>query len=217
MSRRRNIALPSIADLQAASAGSAPAVLTAGKVNREAWLENAVKALTPLFEEQGLTVPPVRVSCGFPKGNVRKVIGQCWPTGTTTDGMAQMFITPFLSDATAVMAVLIHEMVHAVDDCASGHKGAFARMAKSLGLEGKMTSTTASPALKARLEAIVEEGLGEYPHAGLSQGDGPDKKQGTRMLKVVCPEDGYTLRTTAKWLAVGLPSCPCGMEMEQQA
>ncbi|MFI8890527.1 hypothetical protein [Streptomyces paradoxus] len=44
------------------------------------------------------------------------------------------------------------------------------------------------------------------------------KKQGTRMLKVVCSEDcecgGYTVRTTQKWLDMGTPRCPFGGEME---
>lgn len=35
------------------------------------------------------------------------------------------------------------------------------------------------------------------------------------MLKLVCPEDGYTVRTTRKWLEVGQPSCPCGLELEE--
>ena len=60
---------------------------------------------------------------------------------------------------------------------------------------------------------MLEE-LGPYPHAALTAGLSSGKpKQGTRMLKVECPEDGYTLRTTAKWLAVGVPTCPCGTEM----
>jgi hypothetical protein len=39
--------------------------------------------------------------------------------------------------------------------------------------------------------------------------------QGTRMLKVECPDCGYTLRTTRKWLDTGLPSCPAGNEMQE--
>ena len=30
------------------------------------------------------------------------------------------------------------------------------------------------------------------------------------------PRVGCTLRMTAKWLAIGLPTCACGLEMEQQ-
>jgi hypothetical protein len=56
--------------------------------------------------------------------------------------------------------------------------------------------------------------LGPYPHAALKPGTRIGK-QGTRMLKLICPIHGYTLRTTRKWLEeLGFPSCPCGSEME---
>jgi hypothetical protein len=62
-------------------------------------------------------------------------------------------------------------------------------------------------------KAIVAE-LGPYPHAALKPGTRIGK-QGTRMLKLICPIHGYTLRTTRKWLEeLGFPSCPCGAEME---
>jgi hypothetical protein len=54
--------------------------------------------------------------------------------------------------------------------------------------------------------------LGEYPHAAVSTAN--RKKQTTRMLKVFCPDDGYTVRTTRTWLeSMGTPSCPCGTVM----
>ena len=45
------------------------------------------------------------------------------------------------------------------------------------------------------------------------------KKQTTRLIKVFCPDPGcgYTVRTTAKWLAVGTPTCVCGEEMVADA
>jgi hypothetical protein len=48
-------------------------------------------------------------------------------------------------------------------------------------------------------------GAGHPAGPGGEDGDGRrissgPKPQGTRMLKLVCPEDGYTVRTTAKWL-----------------
>ena len=44
----------------------------------------------------------------------------------------------------------------------------------------------------------------------------PHKKDGTRLLKVVCPNPdcGYLMRTTERWIKVGLPICPCGTRME---
>lgn len=35
----------------------------------------------------------------------------------------------------------------------------------------------------------------------------------TRLRKCECPECGYTIRVTRRWLAVGLPGCPCGETM----
>lgn len=184
-------------------------------VNREQWLQNAVTALRPVFAEQGITLPPVHVSCGFPKGNVRKVIGQCWATTSSDDGTAHLFVSPFVAESLRVLDILVHELIHAVDDCKSGHKGEFVRMMKTMGLEGKATATHAGEALTITLQGIVES-IGGYPHAALLDGMSPVKKQTTRMLKVECPEDGYVVRTTAKWLAVGVPVCPCGTEMVAQ-
>ena len=46
---------------------------------------------------------------------------------------------------------------------------------------------------------------------GKSRGTG----SGSRMIKIVCDADGcgYTVRTTRKWIDVGLPTCPCGSAM----
>lgn len=198
---------------------AATATEIAPVTTREGWLVSAINALgAGIFADAAITLPAVRVSVGWPGGRGKKntVIGQCWNTSAAADGVAQLFISPVLDDAARVLDVLIHEMIHAVDDCQNGHKGPFAKMAKRVGLTGKMTATVASPELAERLASLAEE-LGAYPHAALTNGgstSGP-KKQGTRMLKVECPEDGYTIRTTAKWLEVGLPVCPCGTEMVQ--
>jgi len=34
-------------------------------------------------------------------------------------------------------------------------------------------------------------------------------KQTTRLVKCVCPDCGYTIRVTRKWLDTGLPYCAC--------
>lgn len=181
---------------------------------REEWLVAATAALAPLFEEIGETLPTVRVSVGWPGGRGKKgnVIGQCWSTVASADKVAQLFVSPVLVDANRVLDVLAHELVHAVDDCESGHKGRFAKIAKGIGLTGKMTETVAGDALKAKLDAISAE-LGVYPHAALANTQGADgpKKQGTRMLKVVCAEGSdYKVRMTRKMIDdYGLPVCPC--------
>lgn len=182
---------------------------------REEWLTAAVSALTPLFTEVGRDLPAVRVSVGWPGGRGKKnaVIGQCWPTGLAADGVAQLFISPVLDEPVKVLATLTHELVHAVDNCENGHKAAFGRIARALGLEGKLTATTAGADLTEKLTAVAAT-LGDYPHAALSTLALAQKKQSTRMLKVECAHgSGYIVRMTRKWLdEVGAPSCPCHSE-----
>ena len=204
---------------------------TVTDANRETWLVKAVDALRPMFAELDLTdkdgqvidtaLPPVRISVGFPGGrSAAKVIGQCWSPAAATDEVAQLFVSPVLDDAVRVMDVLAHELIHAIDRCESGHKGKFAKIAKAFGLTGKMTATVVEEGseLKARLNAIINE-IGPYPHAALSLGgatSGP-KKQATRMIKLECPVDGYTVRTTQKWIELGTPTCPCGEHLDVAA
>ncbi len=213
----------------------APAAPVFKYATREEWLTAAVAALAPRFALVGATIPAVRVSVGWPGGRGRKnsVIGQCWASSASSDNVAQLFISPVLDAAVGtlktettpgtegVLDVLVHELVHAVDDNASGHKGEFTKLAKSLGLVGKMTATTAGPELTAAL-TVIEAELGPYPHAAITAGaqgaDGP-AKQGTRMLKVECTDgSGYVVRMTRKWIdEYGTPSCPCHGDVMAEA
>jgi hypothetical protein len=87
----------------------------------------------------------------------------------------------------------------------------FIKCARAVGLEGKMTETVAGAALVTRINELIEE-LGDYPHARLTSFSLP-KKQTTRMIKITCPECQYLVRAAAKWIEVGVPTCPCGAEM----
>lgn len=190
---------------------------------RESWLMEAVDHVTELFaqtKEDGepVSVPPVHISCGFPAGNVRKTIGQCWKAESSEDGVGHVFVSPVLKDPVEVLGVIIHELCHAIDNCQSGHKGRFRKLAVQMGLEGKMTATHVGDALAGLLKPIVQT-LGEYPHPALNLSAAPVKKQTTRMVKAQCKEVieggersgetcGYLVRTTHKWLEVGVPDCP---------
>ena len=189
---------------------------------REEWLVAAIEALRPLFDEVGETIPTVRVSVGWPGGRGKKnaVIGQCWSKAASSDQVANLFISPVLDDAVRVLDVLAHEVVHAVDDCQSGHKGRFAKIAKGIGLTGKMTATVAGDDLRVRLEGIAAD-LGVYPHGKMVNpaAASGEPKQSTRMLKVECAEgSGYIVRMTRKWLdEYGTPACPCHEERMVEA
>lgn len=187
--------------------------------NREAWLIAAAQAMTPWFTAVDEEVPPFRVSVGWPggRGPKKTTRGQCWPTSSADDKTAQIFISPMQSDTVTTLAVLLHEMAHAVDDCESKHNGNFIKIARKLGFQHKWTSSSnRTEELTERLSGLAER-LGDFPSASIVTGraaDGP-AKQSTRMLKLECPEDGYIVRTTQKWIDLGLPTCPCGVELEQ--
>lgn len=182
--------------------------------SRENWLLDAVDIFRPWFEEHGATIPElVRVSVGFGKRQRKGTIGVCYSSKAAEDGVHQLYMSPVLDDPVQVLGVLLHELIHAWDDCKSGHKGEFKRVALALGLTGKMTATVPGDDLTTRLQDVVGK-LGPYPHAKLNLSElGP--KQSTRMLKVWAPDCcGMIVRTTQKWLIeVGYPSCPCGSEM----
>lgn len=186
-------------------------------MNREQWLEKATELFRAEFDQIGHPLPEkIRVSCGFPSSKARArrnmAIGEHWSPKASNDQTHEIFISPVLEGEVEVLATLVHELCHAATD-GDGHRGRFPSTAKALKLEGKPTATYAGDAFKQTFESIMGS-LGDYPHAQL-RAMSQQKKQSTRMLKACCPACGYTIRLTAKWAEMGLPTCVCGEEMEQ--
>ena len=184
-------------------------------MTREEWLTAALGKVRALLQDKaGATVPAdCRVSVGFPGGgSARKRIGECWPRERSKDGVNEIFISPVLHEPAKMLDVLIHEAVHAADNCESGHKGPFKRVSLAVGLTGKMTSTVAGPELQVWIAETVAA-LPALSHGALSLSG--RKVQTTRMLKLECSDCGYVVRTTSKWLDHGVPSCCCGGEFHQ--
>lgn len=180
---------------------------------REQWLNAAVESFRPYFLGHGLTVPPLRISCGFPsKGATsptKRRIGECWDGLTAADGKPQLFISPFLDEVATeggVLATVVHEIIHATIGCEAGHGPKFVKTMKRVGLAGKATATVAGPDLLPLIERVGGE-LGAYPHVKLSL-KLERKKQTTRMRKCECLACGYTVRLTQKWIDIGFPICP---------
>jgi hypothetical protein len=211
-----------------------------GVLTREGWLQRAVEVFRPRFAAIGLPLPgKVHVSVGFGYGAKREsaiVLGQCWARRASADGVNHVFVSPQEADPAAMLVTLLHELIHAADDCASGHKGPFAAAATRLGFGPPMTQTPPGPHLAAEVSALAHA-LGPFPHAALNpqpgqtlppapppEGGGPagpgtpvhsgPGKQGTRLIKLTAVGCcGYTVRTTAKWLDTGAPRCPHGTAM----
>jgi hypothetical protein len=160
-----------------------------------------------------------------------RVIGECWPPQLSSDKTYhQISVTPLLGDPAEVLAVLVHEIIHATVGCEAGHGPQFKRVAVEMGLGGKMTATVPTDDGQLWLESLASW-LGPFPHAALDPwGNTPDpkagprdpkapktpwspdtpRKQPARLLKIECPACGCVARITRKWLdKVAAPFCGC--------
>jgi hypothetical protein len=192
---------------EAESKPAAP--ITADGITRETWLQQAMSMLDMrLFREKGgVRVPDCRVSVGFPAGSrkrqINKTLGQYWPKASASDGVPQIFISPSSgasSDPVYMLAVLVHEMVHACTEGA-GHGPEFRKLAVKVGLQPPMRSTTASAQLKKSLRKIADE-LGQFPHGTIDPTTRPGKKGKLKGYECKGYSDscGFKLYTTTKWI-----------------
>ncbi|PUE40260.1 SprT-like domain-containing protein [Limnohabitans sp. Bal53] len=175
--------------------------------NREAWLLAAVQLLKPIFAAKRYLVPDdVQVSCGFASTGTRSHhIGQCWSRGSSTNERNQIFISPALGDPVQVLDTLVHELVHAVDNCEHKHGKEFKKIALSVGLEGAMRSASAGKALKEQLIKIADA-LGSYPHGQLKVHH--VRKISAPRPRARCKSCGFEVPMYKKFLTFGPPLCP---------
>ena len=179
------------------------------KLSRENYLIQATDIMRKsLFKPKGYKVPKVELSISWAThgNNSRntgkaKVLGQCFNRASSEKGINQVIITPNLDGTTIdgtlnILGVLVHELVHAVDDCVSGHGKAFKDCATAVGLTGPMRSTGESDELKEYLRKNIIDKLGKFPHAQVNLSKG--KKQTTRNIKVECNCCEFSFRTSRK-------------------
>jgi hypothetical protein len=192
-------------------------------MNRETYLNQVTDKAVKLFKQHNWNLDEfrdkVKVSCGFPKG-VRgsrngKVIGVHYSTSVSENGYHEIFINPEISKSIRVIDVLLHELCHAIQRETYGnyvrtHGKEFGKIARSIGLEGKLSATVASKELEYIIQQWIKE-IGEYPHAKMNMNYSNQKKQTTRMLKAMCANGGeYKFRISRKIANdYGLPNCMC--------
>jgi len=189
---------------------------TGANSERIAWLEQAYA----LLRSELLPEAPERVTItfGFPSKGARpsrnQRIGEYAHFLKDCDagpGLLTLHPTIFREPA-RVLDVLLHEMIHAA--CPNdGHRGKFPKLAKRVGLTGKMTATSAGPELKAKLESFLADRLPPMPngHGDLSS---QRKKQSTRMRKYVCPACGQIIRAATDCLNAVCGDCDVHFIME---
>ncbi len=181
---------------------------------REEWLQAAIEMIRPTFLSKGYRIPDdCQVSCGFASTGLRSHhIGQCWSRKSSSDGRNQIFISPALHDPLEVMDALVHELVHAVDDCQHKHGREFKKIAMKVGLEGPMRSASAGKELKQHLAELAAK-IGPYPHGRLEVYH--RKVTNSPRPRAKCPACGFTVPMLKRFLVYGPPICPkdrIGME-----
>ena len=179
--------------------------------DREAWLTEGADQLISIFSiDDGHwdDMPPYRVSVGYaPRHRGGKVLGVCIHADASSDNHFEVFINPVIDDGFQALEILAHELVHVLDKNENGHKGRFARLARKIGLEGKLTSTHAGNRLKEQIDGVLGL-LGDYPHGAIDIDF--TKKQSTRMLKVSCGSCDFHFRTSRKNVAMlDMETAPC--------
>lgn len=186
---------------------------------REGWLTHGLSVMGGRLNSHGYALPDkVKVACGFGPGarGGKKTAAVCIAPEASTEGITEVFISPVISDPVTALGAVLVMAGHAAGQ---GKGKAFKSFCTAMGLEGKAKEARPNSATEAWLRDDVLPMLGAYPHASIDLSK-RDNKQGTRMIKLVCPEtkdekgNPYTVRMTKKWLdAYGAPLSPAGCEM----
>ena len=141
------------------------------------WFETATQKLDDvLFRPLGYQVPKnIRIMVAPIKKSkntsANTTLGVCHPS-SWSHGVNIIHLnisTTDKTDSVNVLATLIHELIHAIDDNKSGHKkgGAFDKMARAVGLDGMLTATYAGKELESRLNKLIKE-IGKFPAQAVS-------------------------------------------------
>jgi len=176
-------------------------------MHRELWLIKATNILRTRWASMGVTVPDdVKVTCGFPGGgSPRRRIGECWPRGRSAANVNEVMISPVLDRPLDVLDVLGHELLHAADDCKSGHGAAFTANSKRVGYSGGKHSKIVTPEAVALVQVMLEK-LGAYPHAKVElTAKKRNASHGLHKLECGCGNCSYM--TAKKIEEFGFPVC----------
>lgn len=196
-------------------------------ISREEWLRLLVLRIEKeILNEHNYSLPEYwSVGVGFP--SVPKAIGQAWDKEACSDKKTHhIFISPILGDTNPenivnLMQVLLHEVIHITVGIDQKHGGDFKKLAREIGLEGRLTATYVSPdnPLYNKLENIYysvsnEVGHG-YPHEVIIPLFKP-KKEREKQIKLVSKSNPeYIVKSKQSMIEnYGYPKDPWGEEME---
>lgn len=164
----------------------------------EEWYRKAVDAFKRTFKDLGYEIPVYDISSGFTDAGTRvtRVLGQCWTNNASSKGRPHIFLNPRYTEPVGLIAVVLHEVIHATVGVDQGHRGKFRSVAQSLGFIPPLKYINIDDDLKGKCETIAAR-LGEFPRSAFVA---KIRKQTTRLIKCVCETCGFTFRTTKFWI-----------------
>lgn len=137
--------------------------------DRQAWLVRAVAPLREFARSQGLILPDrLAVRVGRPQlidGVPAR--GECWPTASAPEAIPTVVVSDLLREPIEILGVLLHELIHTADDCASQHGTWFQTWSEHFGLLNS-PATIVGPGLKWRLRRLAWS-IGPYPDSNVGQ------------------------------------------------
>lgn len=190
-------------------------------LTREDWLKEAVLLIeSDILSTEGVSLPEYwDIGVGFAHGS-KTAIGQAWDKDVSEDKKVHhMFISPTLGshDIVNLLQVVLHEMIHISVGIDQKHGGDFKRVARDVGLEGRLTATyvTNGSPLFNKLADIAAKIGKPYPHTAITIMAKPKQERVSNFTKIVSTQDSeYVLRIKKDVLAdSGFPKDPWGFEM----
>jgi hypothetical protein len=169
---------------------------------REAYMLNFIDAARPIFEAEGFPIPyNLRASISLPSTGIntrgtKQIRAQCFHPDASADGHWEIMVNPMTElDRVTIATVLTHELVHAAVGLECDHKGNFAKLAKAVGLTGKMTEANPSDIWFAWAQPILEQ-LGDIDFAQMVVTAPPRKKSKTYLRNAKCNCCNWTAQVT---------------------
>jgi len=176
------------------------------KIENDTWLDSALQEVKDLFVEYGYKVPAVKVTLGFTSKGLRSsTVGECWPRKASTSNVNHIFISPANTSSESIISTLIHECIHAIDNCEHGHGKEFKKIALDIGFKLPMRSTPAGEELQSRIEKIVGR-IGEYRDSTIKATHQPRLRKPP--ARATCSKCGYSVSMLKQFLDQGPPLCP---------
>ena len=138
------------------------------------WLQDSLPELQKsIFGPAKLTIPKkLRLNVGMMPGKTgqnNRTLGVCYKAHVN-NGVNLITLNIATTDrenSERILDILCHEIIHAIDNNENGHGPVFKKMALAIGLEGKMTATTATKKLTKKLAKVVKK-IGEFPEQAIN-------------------------------------------------